>query len=378
MKKTNIIDILKQLNNIIKNNAIYVEIFGVVFACLFAYISGFLKLPSEVSNLTQTVDNHIDDYNKEKVNINNRIDQLYNISKSNGNLDVTINLDSDLLDNYIDSTSYTKDELEDRPPFSPYSVILEKDEEQFTAMDLVGQRILIPYKENGQEVFFCGQYDDTIQWTGECLINVYKNNKLIISTLAIYNNGERIEYEQIFHENGEWIYSRRITNGNNNSGDTWKYIKTKDYTQEILFENPDENKMVMPSALKDNLNEKLVSRYHGDTSNGKYNDDTGNAYLIKFSYDGTVKTLYHGRFKDGEFHDDSKRAWYITRNDKTNTSYMYYMGVFEKGKVFTDKRCIYFENPINRETFNRLLSGTNYDCAMIWAEEYIEDYKNIQ
>lgn len=56
------------------------------------------------------------------------------------------------------------------------------------------------------------------------------------------------------------------------------------------------------------LNLNLVEFYHGNTSNGYYNDDTGNAYLVQYNNSNTVKTLYCGNFKDGVFNDNTGNA----------------------------------------------------------------------
>lgn len=54
------------------------------------------------------------------------------------------------------------------------------------------------------------------------------------------------------------------------------------------------------------------SYYRGNTSNGIYNDNTGEAYLVRYNEDGTVKVLYKGIIRKGN-HADSKKIDYVTR-----------------------------------------------------------------
>lgn len=290
------------------------------------------------------------------------------IQKNGNKSEITINIDRESIEAFSESQSNIG--TIKLPLFKEYSILLDENGNEHTATDLVERKMIISYIENGQEVFFCGQFDQDIKWDGDCLINVYKNNKLIIATSTEYKNGKQESYHQFFSNNGEWIYAERICEEGYNSGDTWKYAYTKDYLQNISFDDPSESDMLTPSNFRDELCESLTSRYHGYTTDGEYNDSTGKAYLISFSNEGTVKTLYHGNFKDGNFHDDTGHAWYITRDDKKDTDYMYYMGKFIGGHPVNDENS-YFENPISRATFNRLISNKIYDCYMNWEEQYV-------
>lgn len=58
----------------------------------------------------------------------------------------------------------------------------------------------------------------------------------------------------------------------------------------------------------ENQEKRMTQYYVGNTSDSKYNDDTGNAYLIKFDESGNVITLYTGRFRNGQLHDESGDA----------------------------------------------------------------------
>ena len=70
------------------------------------------------------------------------------------------------------------------------------------------------------------------------------------------------------------------------------------------------------------------------TSNGLYNDETDNAYAVKFSKeDGTVRTLYFGRFENGVFSDNTGNAWIIGRHvEQIGSTYAFYIGKFKDNK----------------------------------------------
>lgn len=383
-------DLLRKIYDWMKSNQILVELGIVTIPTIWVITSGFINLPKNVQNISDQLESHIEDYKKLDDLFGTHINNYNNLaadSKShNGNVEFSNSSDAIYIDNingdiYI-GMEYNGDII--APELSGDSVLTESDGTTISASNLVGEKLIIPYQENNQEVYFMGQYDENILWNGECLINTYSKNKLVNSTLAQYEHGKRKSYEQIYCEDNEWIYSIRTIIDDDmikseeekiKSGDTWKYSKTKDYEQSIDYDSPLEDDFVYPNALKIELDEKLISRYHGNTSNGTYNDDTNSAYIIKFTEDGTVRTLYYGNFKDGDFDDNTKLAWYITRNPETNTNYMYYMGIFEGGNSDSEDKtkCAYFENPLTRGTFNRLLSDKSFDCPMLWAEEYISN-----
>ncbi len=362
---------IKLIYNKIKDNAIFIEIALFIIAVFWGFISGLFGLPDMVSATNELLNEHIDDYNSEKARIESRIDNLYLLNKTE---EILTHVLYPTAESYMQNSN---EEFQNMSLFSQNSTFIDETGNECNLSNYLGDSILIPYKENDQEIFFLGQIDSDYQWDGNCLINVYKDNQLVIATSAQYNNGIRESYTQIFFDDGEWVYTDRErkldkTNKAYNSGDTWRYTCINNYIQKISFDSPSENDMITPSTFRQEFCESLISRYHGNVVDGKYNDTTGDAYLIKFLSDGTVKTLYHGNFKNGDFDDETGHAWYITRDKEKNTNYMYYMGEFRQGKTLNDGNS-YFENPITRATFNRLTSNNIYDCYMNWAEQYIGD-----
>lgn len=104
--------------------------------------------------------------------------------------------------------------------------------------------------------------------------------------------------------------------------------------------------------------------YSGRTSDGYYNDDTGDAYIIKYFPDGMVKTLYVGKFVDGMFNDRTDNAWYITKEIKTD--YMYYKGYFEDGEALGNATS-YFEGPsLSIDRINEILKENNFKKELNW------------
>jgi hypothetical protein len=55
----------------------------------------------------------------------------------------------------------------------------------------------------------------------------------------------------------------------------------------------------------------MLQYYYGFSKSEKYNDSTGNAYLIKYDTDGTVLSLYKGQFLEGQPSDKTGQAFSI-------------------------------------------------------------------
>ena len=250
------------------------------------------------------------------------------------------------------------------------------DGTEYTTEDLYNKKVILSYDEGEQEVFFTGQFNEKNQWDGNCLINVYKNGILVIATEAEYNNGVRTKYEQVFPNQNAWVYSRRIEEDGRSSGDTWRYVRTDEARQVISREEPKLEDMIDPDTFIQSILTTKVSHYHGNTSEGLYNDDSGTAYNISFFDDGTTKTVYKGKFVDGEYSDtqDGSESWYITRerpdeNGNGGTLYMYYKGRFVKGhpieKSLRNSEDIF--KPDIDETFaDEQIAGEPFESEIIW------------
>ena len=245
------------------------------------------------------------------------------------------------------------------------------DGTEYTRETLCEKRIVMSYIQDGKEVFFCGQFNEFGRWNGECIINVYKDNQLVLASSEVYANGKRTYYDQFFirEDKGNWIYSSRTTKDEVNSGDTWEYEENVQIEKKISFDNPDESNMVIPLNMSFNLSSNIISHYHGNTMNGVYNDQTGSAYLVTYFDDNSVKTLYVGGFKNGQFEDNTTNAWYITRD--VDTMYMYYKGIFEKGvpKNYTSGE---FINPISKGKVKELTNELSFSSELKWDYSYMK------
>ena len=274
------------------------------------------------------------------------------------------------------SFSYLKndDVYLSRPSFDKGIVAVGLDNKEYSAEDLQNQQIIIPYKENGQEVFFQGRFNENNQWDGECLINVYQDGIFVIATEAIYDNGKRKEYQQLFPNGDEWVFSRRVDQTTFNGGDTWKYEKIADGKQTISFDDPDPADMIHPSEVEYESGAALISHYHGNTSEGKYNDESGEAYLIAYYDDGYTRLVYQGKFVNGLQDDDTGEAWQIARDKVIGTNYMLYKGVFKKGKQMQKAgEASDWENPLSSEKMKQYTEGKPFEDELNFDMAYIKE-----
>ncbi len=240
--------------------------------------------------------------------------------------------------------------------------------EEYSTVQLANQKILLPYIEEETEVYFYGKINEEMHWDGECLINAYdSHDELSIIMEAQYDDGELKEYKQVIPytaQNGTdvWVVSERKHEGDINIGESRNYIRQEIYKKDFDINTVVSNDMLtVDEIISSDL--QLEAYYYGNTSNGFYNDDTGNAYLVKYAQDGTVMTLYKGRFKDGQFHDNTGNAWYIVRSK--DTDYMYFKGVFEYGSPIKDGNSV-FENPLSKEQIEGILEKETINCNLVW------------
>ena len=300
----------------------------------------------------------------------------YNLGVAEGKLDIIPLRAEGQIGAAVMSFSYVKndDVYLSKPSFSEGVVAIGLDDKEYSAKDLQNQPVIIPYLENGQEVFFQGQFNENNQWDGECLINVYEDGVFVIATEAMYDNGKRKEYQQLFPNGNEWVYSKRIDQDTFNGGDTWTYEKITDGKQTISFENPDPADMIRPSEVEYESGADLISHYHGNTSDGKYNDDSGEAYLIEYYEDGYTRLVYQGKFANGLQEDNTGNAWQIARNKVTGTDYMLYKGVFEAGEqTHKDGEVNDWENPLSSTKLKQYTEGKPFEDELHFDMEFIAE-----
>ena len=241
---------------------------------------------------------------------------------------------------------------------------------QYTANELASSKLLLPYKDGNDDVFFYGQFDESGSWDGVCLINIYEDGNLKLIVDAEYNSGALVKSKQVFHytlrnsdQQEVWAISDRIVQDGYSSGETRLYVWNGDYKQTFANDDVVPENMISADVFLSSVNLQLYAYYSGNTSNGYFNDNTGEAYMIYINEDGTVRTLYVGKFVDGYFTDDSGKAWWITEDD--NFDYGYYEGPFFKSEVMDYGRYRY---NISKEDVEKIISehGREFDFELKW------------
>lgn len=256
---------------------------------------------------------------------------------------------------------------------------LTNDGIKFTSGELQNKEIVTMYSEGEKEIYFLGKYNDNNQWDDKCILNVYKNNELVTVFEGEYSDGNLKEYKRIScDEEGQWTVTERTNYDEYTDGTTLNYKKTKSIPQKINAENFEGSQILTTEKLLEDLDEGLISYYNGRTSNGFYNDDTGNAFFVKYFDDGEIEgtegktiihTFYEGKFSNGDFEDQTDESWYITRSP--DSTYMYYEGSFSNGSV-DNKKVKEFTNPIGKDYIAQKLKEKGFEK---YESEFYIDYE---
>ena len=253
-------------------------------------------------------------------------------------------------------------------PIASSNTIIGNDAEGnvYLAEDMINQTILLTYTENSQEVYFVGQYDEDYHWDGNCIINVYnQDNSLSIITEACYDSGTLMDYKQVFPENNNWVYSERKKVNETNEGKTyvyrWDYKQIKNFT----LTNVKSDDIYTAANFAEKIDGTLKNYYKGNTSDGRYNDNTGNAYLVCYDDQGYVLSLYIGQFKNGKYDDMSGNAIEVVFDSSNNINrYFFYKGKFKNGGRVNDENIEY----VSIEQLQVLLKNIEFECSLDWME----------
>lgn len=324
-----------------------------------------LNMQNEIKSINDRINDlgiNIKDNNDE---VNNKIknieDRLYQIVFMQASKKSTYEISkmSSSIDNekFAVSLVYNDKDIVGTDMFSKEEILAEK---------LINKKMLITYKDtNDEDVIYFGQFNENGHWNGDCIINVYKNNKLILLTNSHYDDGKLLRYEQAFQDSGSWFISKRKNKGDYNIGETWQFeYASNEIVQDFDIKNIKLENIISLDKFKNSLNIKLQSYYNGKTSNGKYNDNTGNAYYIKFSDNGKINTLYIGNFCDGKFNDHTGNAQEIVYDTFNNINkYYHYKGIFndniKEGKV--DR-----SNYVTNKQIKKILRGKDFSFELKW------------
>lgn len=248
----------------------------------------------------------------------------------------------------------------------------EKSGDFFEAHEIANHPVLLPYKSGDQEVVFYGQINENGCWDGNCIINTYKDNKLELITDAVYLNGKLLSCKQVFYyamSSGKivWAYADRLSEESFSTGETWLYEKESDFYKEFELDDVTKEQILTADSFREKICAKKIAYYYGNTSDGYFNDSTGNAYMIHYFDDGSVKLLYSGNFADGLCNDSTGNAWYIVR--EKNTNYMCYKGPFKDNKEYHTKRVKAFKSPLSS-----LSSGQANEFWRCWNDSRVLVY----
>lgn len=239
---------------------------------------------------------------------------------------------------------------------------------EYKLSQVADKRILLPYTSGGQEVFFYGQISENGNWDERCILNAYRDDKLELITEAIYDDGELLSCKQIFYydftANGEtqtvWAYSDRVHEEGFNSGETWLYLKGNQEPKDFGLDDVEVNDIITADNFRNEISDQKIAYYHGNTSDGYFNDDTGDAYIIHYFTDGIIRYLGTGIFTNGDFTDPTGNAWYIVRengeNGKEPTDYMCYKGKMTNGMLSDSSKPIVFHTPLSSADVQEILT----------------------
>lgn len=245
----------------------------------------------------------------------------------------------------------------------------------YKTKDLINKQILIPYEEDGQNIYFLGQYDADNYWNGNCLINIYKNEKLVSIVDTIYDGGKLISYKEIIEDSdseNDWSVIIKKKQGNKYESEKYTYHKNKNIKKDFTIETVEVENMIYADDFIDSLgSDSLKEYYFGNIVHGKYNDKTGNAYLIKYIEKEKTRTLYIGKFDNNLFSDKTGNAWYIDLDEDGN--YLYFKGKFEDNiplETSNNKR-----KNISIDEIYKMLGECNFNHNVFLYDNNPENYK---
>lgn len=205
----------------------------------------------------------------------------------------------------------------------------------YIAKDLIGQTILLTFDQGDKETYFLGQYNDKYHWDGYCVINTYTDGVLNGVSESNFDDGNRLNYESFYlsDNQGEWIYTDRDCKEDSNDGISIRYKLDYDKQKNFTLTNARASDIIYVENLASYDNKEVLSYYVGSTSDGVYNDNSGDAYLVRYNEDGFVNVFYKGCFQNGNF-DDTNAVEIVF--DSSNDRYFLYQGTFVDGKRTSD------------------------------------------
>lgn len=246
---------------------------------------------------------------------------------------------------------------------------------KYKCKNLVDKRILLPYKEGNQEVYFLGQYNKNNHWDGLCIVNVFINNKLELINELEYDNGKLIKYEQIFSDDETWVLGNRHPKKNYNMGYSYTYFKNKDYIKEFSLKSVELTDILRVDKFSSKVKKNGLDGYYcGRTKNGLYNDKTGHAYLVKYNKKGKIRLFYCGKFKNGMQEDFTGKAWDIVLG--RDNKYYFRTACYSNNKILYKTMTKHKDALSGKEAEKKLkeklkneFNNLKNKCKLTWKKE---------
>lgn len=243
----------------------------------------------------------------------------------------------------------------------------DSDGKVYIAKNLIDQTILLTYTEDDKEIYFLGQYNKNYHWNGYCVINTYDaDGKLNGINESNFDDGNRLDYESYYlsDKQNEWIYTDRDCKKETNEGISIRYKSNFSKQKNFTATNVRVLDLIYIESMKEYDNKEILSYYMGKTSNGVYNDDSGNAYLVMYNSEGFVSVYYKGNFKDGDFEDENAIEIVLDESDNIN-KYFLYNGGFTRGERISDDGIKY----ITQDEINTILKENGCKDNFTWYSE---------
>lgn len=238
---------------------------------------------------------------------------------------------------YVDDVSVVGNDINNSTSSFSADTCIGTDSEgkAYIAKDLIGQTILLTFDQGDKETYFLGQYNDKYHWDGYCVINTYTDGVLNGVSESNFDDGNRLNYESFYlsDNQGEWIYTDRDCKEDSNDGVSIRYKLDYDKQKNFTLTNARASDIIYVENLTSYDNKEVLSYYVGSTSDGVYNDNSGDAYLVRYNEDGFVNVFYKGCFQNGNF-DDTNAVEIVF--DSSNDRYFLYQGTFVDGKRTSD------------------------------------------
>lgn len=314
-------------------------IFGSIFTA-FCIIIGNSKdiegLQGNVERIEEDIDEGIETINERLEKFDDRIDNLLekiylsdNSNNNNSSLAIPVTFLNAYLPTFSDNIL-----LEPKWTSSDEKVakILGSSDIELRVGELQNRKLITTYIQEGNEVYFLGKYNENNHWDGECIINIYRSNELIAVLEGTYIDGKLKNYKRIACDiEGEWTVTDRTCYDDYTNGETWIYKKNNKISQKITSKNFDEIDILKVDQVLNSIDKQIINYYKGEISNGIYNDQTENAYLVNYNENGNISYLYKGKVENGNPNDETGNAWSISWGYE-NDGYYYYKGNFKEGK----------------------------------------------